>query len=462
MTTLTNAQVRDIQNVVHPFTNLAANKTDGPLILERSKGIHIYGNDGTEFIDGLAGLWCVGLGHGNEEMADAAREQIATLSYSHLFAGRSHDGAAALAEKIKELLPVPMAQIFYASSGSEANDSQIKIAWYAANAKGETKRKKILTRQHAYHGVTIIASGATGVPRCHVDFDRPMDVFIYLTHPHYWREGKDGETEEEFCDRLVQEMSDTIDREGPETICTFIAEPLMGAGGLYFPPKGYYEKINKLLQSHGIGFIDDEIICGFGRTGNWFGAETYGMQPTSVSMAKQLTSGYVPLSAIALNQETVDILEAQSRKIGTFAHGFTYAGHPLGTALGLKALEIYQRDDILGRVRRQAPHFAKRIHALAGHPLVGEVRNDGNGLIGGLELAADPAGKRPFDPVGKVGAHAAAAIQKHGVLIRAIGDTLAICPPMIIDSAGIDALFEGVAAGLDDTEAWVAKESLRG
>ena len=461
MKTPTNAQMRDIENVLHPVTNLAVHREEGPLVIDRGEGIYLYGGDGRRYIEGLAGLWCAGLGFGNVEMAETAQRQMERLSYAHLFGGRSHEGAIALAETIKELLPEPMAQVFFACSGSEANDTQIKIAWHVANARGETARKKIISRRNAYHGVTIIAASATGIPRFHQDFDLPARNFFHVTSPHYWREAEAGESEREFSARLATELEETVEREEPETICAFIAEPIMGAGGVIHPPKGYFEAVNEVLARHGIAFIDDEVICGFGRTGNWFGAETYGMRPTSFSMAKQITSGYGPLSAVAINRETADILENQSRKIGLFAHGFTYGGHPVSTALGLKAIEIYRRDGVLEHVRRISPHFHMRAQEFADHPLVGEVRADGNGLIAGFELVADPDSKRPFHPVGAVGIQAMKNSAERGLLNRAIGDTLAFCPPMVITEQEIDEMFACFRRALDDTEAWVAKQGLR-
>ncbi len=461
MPPITNAQARDVESVLHPVTNLAQHRVDGPLVIERGEGIYVYDNEGKRYVEGLAGLWCVGLGFGNEEMADTAREHTAKLSYAHLFGGRSNDNAIALAEKIKELLPIPMAQVFFACSGSEANDTQIKLAWYKANARGETARKKVLARKNGYHGVTVIAGSATGIPRFHADFDLPVRNVLHLTTPHYWKEAEPGESEEAFTARLADELDTAIQEEGPETICAFIAEPVIGAGGVLIPPKGYFEAISEVLARYGIDFIDDEVICGFGRTGNWFGAETYGMRPTSFSMAKQLTSGYAPLSAVAINRETADILEEQSRKLGIFAHGFTYGGHPVSTALGLKAIEIYERDGILAHVRRMAPILQRKAHALAEHPLVGEVRADGNGLIAGIELVADPTARRAFQPVGRVGAEAMAAATRHGLLVRAIGDTIAICPPMTIREDGIEELFAALGPALDETEAWVSREGLR-
>ena len=461
MSPLSNAQTRDVENLLHPVTDLAGLRQHGPMIIERGEGIHLFDTEGRPYIDGLAGLWCAGLGFGNAEMADTASEQMRRLSYNTLFGGRSHENAIALAEKIKELLPVPMAQVFFACSGSEANDTQIKLAWYKANARGEHRRKKVLARRGGYHGVTIMAGSATGIPRFHADFDLPTGPFLHLTTPHHRREAEPGESREAFTDRLLAELEDTIQREGPETICAYIAEPVIGAGGVIPPPRGYFAAVSDILERYGIDFIDDEVICGFGRTGNWFGAETYGMRPTSFSLAKQLTSGYFPLSAVAINREMADILEAQSRKLGMFAHGFTWSGHPVATAIGLKAIEIYEREGILAHVRRMALRFHRRAWALCEHPLVGEVRADGNGLLAGIELTACPVTGRAFRPVGPVGALAQAAARRHGLLTRAIGDTLGLCPPMIIREAEIDEMFDRLVRALDETEARVAREGLR-
>lgn len=460
MPPLTNMQTRDIENLLHPTTNLAIHRQEGPLFIERGEGVFVYGADGKRYIEGLAGLWCVGLGFGNKEMAAAAKETLETLSFAHLFGSRSHDGAVELAEKIKEMLPANMAQVFFACSGGEANDTQIKLAWYVSNARGEPRRKKILARRNGYHGLTIVAGSATGIPRFHTDFDLPLSPFVHLTAPHYWKESLPGESEAEFTARLADELVETIEREGPETIAAFIAEPVIGAGGVIIPPKGYFPAFNEVLQRYGISFIDDEVICGFGRTGNWFGAETYGMQPTSFSLAKQLTSAYAPLSAVVINRETADILEAQSHKLGLFAHGFTYGGHPLGTTLALKAIEIYERDRIVDHVRSVSPRFHSLARQLADHPLVGEVRADGNGLIAGFELAADPAARRPFQPVGQVGDRAMRNALARGLIVRPIGDTVAICPPMIITEAEIDEMFDSLRGALDDTLDWVSRNNL--
>jgi 4-aminobutyrate--pyruvate transaminase len=459
MTELSNMQHRAMQTVVHGFTNLHQMAHSGPLVLERGKGIHVWDNTGKKYMEGMAGLWCTALGYGNEELVEAAREQLSRLSFAHLFAGKSHDPAVALAEKIQQLSPAPASHVMFGCSGSDANDTQVKLAWYYNNARGKPQKKKIITRQFGYHGVTIASSSMTGIPRNHIDFDVPLDRFIHVSCPNHYRVGEPGESEEDFATRLAEELEATILREGPDTVAAFVAEPVIGAGGVYVPPRTYFEKVRPVLERHDVRMISDEVICGFGRTGEMFGCQTYDMRPDSITIAKQLTSAYAPLSAVTVPPEVYDALESESRKIGIFAHGLTYMGHPLSCALAIKTLEIYERDDMVGHVRRVAPGFQARLRALADHPLVGDAR--GVGLMGGLELVADKATKRPFPPALGMGLRAVKACEQQGLILRAISDIVAVCPPQIITSEQIDELFDMLERGLDQLEAEVSREGLR-
>jgi 4-aminobutyrate--pyruvate transaminase len=454
-----NALARDIETLVHPYTNLAAFRDQGPLIIESGKGIHLFDSAGREYIDGLSGLWCTSLGYGNEELIEAASEQMRKLSFSHLFGGKSHDPAIALAEKLKEISPAPASKVFFASSGSEANDTQIKLAWYYNNARGKPEKKKIISRKRAYHGVTLVAASLTGLPNNHLDFDLPFPFVRHLTCPHHYREGLPGESEEEFASRLAAELEELIVREGADTIAAFIAEPVMGAGGVILPPKGYFETIQAILEEHDILFIADEVICGFARTGNMFGSQTFGMKPDTITVAKALTSAYAPLSAITVSEEVYQAMLDESRKIGTFGHGFTYSGHPVGSAVALKAIEIYERENIVGHVRQVAPVFERRLAALGENPLVGETR--GIGLIGALELVADKDTRRAFDPKKGVGAAMAKFCEEEGLIARALGDSVALCPPLIITEGQIETMFDRMEKALGRLEAWVARENLR-
>ena len=459
MTTLTNFSARDVESLLHPTTNLAAHRTSGPLILERAEGVHVWDAAGKRYIEGLAGLWCTALGYGNLELVEAAREQMTKLSFQHLFGGRSHEPAIALAEKLKEISPAPTSKIFFTSSGSEANDTQIKLAWYYNNARGKPKKKKIISRVKAYHGVTIASASLTGLPVFHADFDLPIAGILHTSTPHHYRNGLPGESEEEFATRLAADLEAMIEREGPETIAAFIAEPIMGAGGVIVPPKGYFEKMQAVLSKHDILMIVDEVICGFGRTGNYWGSETLNIKPDTITMAKAITSAYMPLGAITVSEPVYAALVDESKKLGVFAHGFTYSGHPVACAVALKTLEIYDRMNIVGHVQRVAPVFERRLQGFNDHPLVGETR--GRGLIGAVEIVKDKASKTSFDYRQGVGAKTVAFAQEEGLICRAVaGDSIAVCPPLIIDEAGINEMFDALGKALDKTLAWARKEGI--
>jgi 4-aminobutyrate--pyruvate transaminase len=456
---LSNAQMRDVQSVLHPYTNLVKFRDSGPLIIERGQGVRVYDETGKDYIEAMAGLWCTALGWGENELAETAAEQMKKLAFGHLFGGRSHEPAIALAEKLKELSPFPVGKVFFANSGSEANDTQIKLYWYAANARGETKKKKIISRTKAYHGVTLAAASLTGLANNHKSFDLPFDFAKFADCPHYYRGAEPGESELQFSARLAANLEALIGREGPDTIAAMIAEPVMGAGGVILPPEGYFDAITKVLAKHGIPLIADEVITGFGRTGNWFGCATYGFEPDSMSIAKALSSAYLPISAVLLSPELSDIVEQESGRIGTFGHGFTYTGHPVAAAVALKTIEIYQRRDIVGHVRHVAPAFQERLKALAEHPLVGEAA--GVGLIGAVELVADKAAKKNFDPARQAGATLANFCQDEGLIVRALlGDRVALCPPLVITEAEIGELFDRLERALAKSLDWATKEKL--
>ena len=461
MAMLTNFAARDVETVLHPATNLATHRTTGPMMLERAEGIHVYDSAGKEYIEGLAGLWCTGLGYGNTELVEAAAEQMRKLSFTHLFGGRSHEPAVQLAEKIKEIAPCPTSKVFFTSSGSEANDSQIKLQWYYNNAIGKPQKKKIISRMRAYHGVTIAAGSLTGLPIFHADFDLPIARILHTDAPHYYRFAKEGESEEEFASRLAGKLEALIEREGADTIAAFIAEPIMGAGGVIVPPKTYFEKVQAILRHYDIAFIADEVICGFARTGNMFGCQTFGIHPDTVSMAKAITSAYMPLGAVTVPEHVYQAMIDESKKLGVFAHGFTYSGHPVASAVAVKTLEIYDRIDIVGHVRKVAPTFIKRLKELDAHPLVGETR--GVGLIAGIELVKDKKSKQSFDPRQGVGAKVNVFAQDEGLISRSIaGDTLALCPPLVINTDQINTMFDRMARALDRGLDWARKEGIVG
>jgi 4-aminobutyrate---pyruvate transaminase len=459
MNVLTNLAVRDIETLVHPYTNLAAFRETGPLIIDRAKGIYIYDTEGRDYIEGMAGLWCTALGYGNEELVEAAAAQMAKLSFAHLFSGRSHDPAIELAEKLKEIAPVPVSKVFFCSSGSEANDTQMKLVWYMNNALGRPRKKKIVSRQRAYHGVTVAAASLTGLPANHSDFDLPIAGVLHADCPHYYRNAIDGESEEEFATRLAEQLEELIIREDPETVAAFIAEPVMGAGGVIVPPKTYFEKIMPVCEKYDLLMIADEVITGFGRLGRMFGSEVVGFRPHTISVAKALSSAYLPIAGVLVPQRMYEAMVDQSRKLGAFGHGFTYSGHPVAAAVALKTLEIYARDRITDKVAALIPQFRASLERLSEHPLVGEAR--GLGLVGGLELVADKPTKRAFDPKLGVAAYCVAAAQAEGLIVRSLlGDTVSLCPPLVISDQELDVLFERLTRALNRTLDWVKGQGL--
>src|SRR4051794_16879124 len=396
-----NLAARDIETLIHPYTNLATFRETGPLVLERGQGVWVYDQAGKAYLEGMAGLWCTALGHGNEELVEAAAQQMRKLPFAHLFTGKSHDPAIELAEKLKEIAPVPTSKVFFCNSGSEANDTQVKLVWYMNNGLGRPQKKKIISRQKAYHGVTIAAASLTGLPANHRGFDLPIAGILHTSCPHHYRGAQAGETEEDFATRLAAELEALILREGPDTCAAFIAEPVMGAGGVVVPPQGYFAEIMRVCRKYDLYVISDEIICGFGRLGTPWGCQKLGFEPHSISVAKALTSAYVPMAAVTVPEAMYQAMLDESRKIGAFGHGFTYSGHPVAAAVALKLIEIYQRERLAEVVAVKATRFQERLAVLAGHPLVGEAR--GLGLVGAIELVADKADKRSFDPKFAVG-----------------------------------------------------------
>lgn len=457
MGTNSNSARRDIEALLHPTTNLAAHATSEPLIIDRGEGIYAFDAAGKRYIEGLAGLWCNALGHGNNELIETAREQMSRLSFAHLFGGRSHEPAIALAEKLKEISPAPASKVFFTNSGGESNDTQIKLQWIYNNAVGRPHKKKIISRKRAYHGSSVATASLAGLPAYHKGFDLPMARVLFTDCPHYWREAEPGEQPEDFATRLAANLEQLIVDEDPDTIAAFIAEPVIGAGGVIVPPPTYFEKIEAVLARYDIALIGDEVITGFGRLGTMFGAEALGMHPATVSLAKAITSAYVPLGAVTVPEPVYDALIEESTKTGMFGHGLTYSGHPLACAVALKVIEIYERDDIVGHVRAVAPIFELRLKALQGHPLVGETR--GLGLIGAVELVKSKKTNESFAPELGVGAKAVAIAAEEGLLTRAVGgDALGLCPPLVINGAQINELFDSLVRTLDRTYAWAKAE----
>jgi len=441
-------QARDIAVAIHPQTNLAKHEQDGPTVIVRGDGIRIYDDSGNEFIEGAAGLWCAALGFASDRLADVAAQQMRTLGYYHSYRSTAHPAGIELAEKLIELAPVPMSRVLLQCSGSEANDTAIKLCWYYQAAMGRPEKNKIIGRMGGYHGTTVAAGSLSGKPDMHVDFNLPLPQFRHTLNPHYYRFHEDGETEEEFSTRMADALEAMILEEGPDTVAAFFAEPVMGAGGVIVPPATYFEKIQAVLKKYDVLFIADEVICGFGRTGNWWGSQTFDLKPDIVTCAKALSAAFMPVSALLINEKVYQAMVAQSRKLGSFAHGYTYTGHPVAAAVALETLKIYEEMDLVGHSRRVGAYFQGKLAAFADRPLVGDVR--GVGLIAGLDLVTDKAARTPIASMEPVERH----VREAGLVLRLIGNRITFSPPVIIDEAGVDEML----ARLDKALTGVEKE----
>lgn len=444
-------------SVIYPTTNFKAVEQ---LTIDRGEGVYVYDSNGKQYLEGLAGLWCTSLGYGNQELIDTISDQLGKLAYTHMFGGKTHQPGMELADKLAAMLPIDNAKIFFGNSGSDANDTHVKLLRYYFNAIGKPEKRKIITRDRAYHGVTVAAGSLTSLPANLAHFDAPTDALGILRTdaPHYYRGRLGGESEAQFVDRITANLEALIQAEGPETIAAMIMEPITGASGVIVPPEGYYEKVQAILSKYDILLIADEVINGFGRTGNDFGCTTMGIKPQMMTMAKQLSSAYYPISASAIPGSMYEAMIEPSAQIGVFGHGYTYSGHPVACAAALETLEIYERDNIFGHAAEVGAYFQRKLQELASHPLVGEVR--GAGLIAAVEMVANKASGQSFDG-GAVGAFAQQACQDNGLIVRAVaGSSIAFCPPLIITEAQVDEMLDKFSRALDSTLDFVQREGL--
>lgn len=452
---LTNSlHSKDIAHQIHPATNMRRHERVGPIVIDRGSGIYVYDDEGREYIEGLAGLWSVGVGFGEKRLVDAATRQMSKLPYYHIFSHKTHEPSTRLAEKLVSLAPEGLNHVFFTNSGGEANDSAIKFTWYYNNALGRPEKKKFISRQNAYHGITIAAGSLTGLQANQRGFDLPLPFARHVSAPHYYRNGLPGESEDAFIERLATELETMILDEGPDTVAAFIGEPLMGAGGVIVPPQGYWKRIQEVCRKYDVLVIADEVINGFGRLGTMFGCESLGIKPDILVCSKQITSSYQPLAAVLISDTIYQAMADQSDRLGTFGHGYTTGAHPVATAVALENLAIIEERGLVNNAAEVGAHMREGLARFASHPLVGEVR--GMGLIAAVELVADKATKTRFDPVGKVGMRVFDRAHDHGLIIRAIGDSIAFCPPMIITTAQVDEMLKRFAATLEDVAGWVS------
>lgn len=429
----------DRRFVMHPFTDLAQHERVGPQVLiVAGEGVHLINERGERYIDAMAGLWCVNAGYGRTEIAQAMATQAKTLPYCHAFSSMSSDKPAILAASLIASAPVPMSKIFFGTSGSDANDTQVKLVWYYNNARGKPAKKKIIARHRGYHGVTVMSGGLTGLPGLHAGFDLPLPTVRHTTAPRKLWEGH-GLSDSEFTVKLVEDLERLIEFEGADTVGAFIAEPIMGAGGVIAPPAGYFDAIQQVLTRHDILLIADEVICGFGRLGHMFGSTAFGMKPDLITVAKGLTSAYFPLSACMVSEKVWRVLAQGGETYGAFGHGYTYSSHPVGAATALANLALLERDGLYEQARNHGAYLQDRLRAaFADHPMVGEVR--GMALIGAVEFVRERSTPVAFDPALKVAPRVVKAAMDRGVIGRALpnADTIAFSPPFIISKAEID------------------------
>ena len=444
---------KDLAHLLHPATNLAEHHRIGPEIYLRGEGVYLWDEHGKQYLEGMAGLWCTALGYGEEELARVAAEQMRQLAYSQLFAGKANAPSVLLAEKLKAMMPFDAGRVLFGLSGSDANDTQVKLMWYYHNAIGKPERKKIIARRGGYHGTTAASGSLTGLAPFHKHFDLPLPNILHVDAPHPYRGPREGESEADYARRLARELDDLIVAEGPETVAAFVAEPVPGVGGVLVPPAGYFDEVQAVLKKHRVFFIDDEVICGFGRTGQPFGAQAFDIVPTTMSVAKALSAAYLPISAVVIPEFIYEPLVRASGEIGTFGHGLTYAGHPVCAAVALRTLEIYEERDIFAHAAKVGEAFQDRLRDLAAHPLVGDAR--GVGLMGAAELVADKRKKTPFPASEAIGAYCARQAREQGLIVRNLGDTIAFCPPLIITNEQVDELFTKFERALEATLAHV-------
>jgi 4-aminobutyrate---pyruvate transaminase len=455
-----SAAARDVATVLHPYTDLQTHQEVGPVVISRGKGVRVWDDAGRDYIESVAGLWCAALGFDNERLVQAAANQMRKLPFYHAFTAKSHEPMIDLAEMLIARAPVPMSKVFFANSGSEANDSAIKMVWYLNNALGRPQKKKIIGRLKGYHGITIGSASLTGLPANHRSFDVPLPGFFHTITPHFYHGALPGESEDDFATRCADELEKLILEQGPDTVAAMWAEPILGAGGVIVPPRGYFPKIQAVLRKYDVLLVGDEVICGFWRTGSYWGCQTFDIQPDILVCAKALSSSYLPISAVMVNEPVFQALAQESHVIGTFGHGFTYSGHPVPAAVAIETLKIYDEMKIGSHVGSVGPYMQTELRRrFADHPLVGEVR--GIGLIAAVELVADKASHTNFDPKAKVGGRLTKLLEDNGVIGRAVAnDSLCFSPPLIITRDEIDDMLTRVSKALDELTVQLRREQI--
>ncbi len=440
----------DQRHHVHGQTDMRSHQDHGPTAMAvRGRGVRIETDEGASLIDGFSGLGCVSLGYHNDRLADAAAAQMRELPFAPTFYGRSHPKVAELAGRLTSLAAAPFEKAMFQCSGSEANDSMIKFIWARNIARGQPTRRKMISRWRGYYGNTVASVALSGQPHMHANFGLPMDDFLKLSTPNYYLNAAEGETEKEFSARMAEEFERTVLDAGPDTIAAFFAEPMQSGGGAIRPPEGYWQAMQAVIAKYDIHFHVDETVCGFGRTGHYWGAQAFNLKPDSTTCAKALTAAFFPMSAIMFRQDLYDDLMKNSDSAGVLGHGFTYAGHPVGAAVALEALSIYDDIDLCGHVQRVSKPFLEGCEALLDHPLVGDVR--GIGLFCGIQLVQDKKTRALWDANLKIGTMVQDRAHARGLYLRSIPpDRISVMPPLIISEDEIEEATAILKAALDD------------
>ncbi|MFC4347053.1 aspartate aminotransferase family protein [Kordiimonas lipolytica] len=438
------------QKILHPATSICALEADGPRKIASAKGIHVTDADGHTVIDGIAGLWCAGVGHGRTEIADAMRQAAIDLDYFHTFGGHTNQAQELLAEELIAMAPDGLSHVFFGCSGSDANDTLVKIAWQYNTMRGKPEKRKVISRWQAYHGTSISTASLTGLKGFHRAFSLPLDFAKHTDFPHFYSQATDGENEAAFTARLLHRLEQLIVEEGADTVAAFIGEPIMGAGGVVTPPKGYWQGVQEICRRHDILLIADEVVCGYGRTGHNFGSDLYSIKPDMMATAKGLTAGIFPMSAAFISEEIHNVMRTASKELGGFSHGYTYSGHPVGAAVALKVLEIMKREKLVENAKATGAYFHDQLRAaFNGHPHVGEIR--GAGLVAAIQLMADAPSKTFLDSARKLAAKISEECYRRGLVIRPLPtmNSLALSPPLTVSRDDIDTIIDIAKAGID-------------
>jgi putrescine aminotransferase len=439
-------QELDSRHYLHPFTDFRSLAAEGSRVITRADGVHLHDSEGLEILDAMSGLWCVNIGYGRNELADVAARQMRELPYYNSFFKSAHPPAIELAQVLSEITPRQFNRVFFTNSGSEANDTILRMARRYWDLMDQPKRSIVISRINAYHGSTIAAASLGGMSAMHAQGGLPIPGIVHIEQPYWYENGVDL-SPEEYGLRAARRLAEKIEELGPEHVAAFIGEPIQGAGGVIIPPSTYWPEIQRICREYGILLISDEVICGFGRTGSWFGCEQFGFEPDFMTIAKGITSGYQPLGGAMVSDRVADVL---IEKGGEFAHGFTWSGHPVVCAVALENLAIMRREKIVERVRDEiGPYLQRRFRELADHPIVGEVR--GIGMIGALELVAHKGSRTFFRNRGAVGQICRDHCFKNGLIMRAVRDTMIMAPPLVMERRHVDELVEKARKCLDLT-----------